>query len=201
MKRERKRRQREEATAAADEEERETEDAQMFKSIRSMMLADVVGSNRNRNSGGSSGVVRGGVGGLTSSSNTTSTEEEADIEDGLIDHHHEPLEMAAAAAASQLDELDVDDAALPSQLIVTGLPSELFTSGDDEIKRQFEAMFTRIEPTSRFAYFRLLKRCCVHFDEPIAAVLARLELDRVLFMGSPLKMYLNKVTTTIQLNN
>lgn len=111
------------------------------------------------------------------SSNTTSTEEDA--EDGL-DQHAEPP-----------DETDYDDE-LPSNLIVTGLPIELFSS--IELKREFEKMFTRLDAACRFAYFRLLKRCCVQFDEPVVAVLARLELDRVRFMDTNLKMYLSKVS-------
>lgn len=118
-----------------------------------------------------------------SNSNTTSTED--DTEDGL-DQHAEPP-----------DDTDYDDE-LPSNLIVTGLPMEVFSSV--ELKREFEKMFTRFsgggrdeKSGCRFAYFRILKRCCVQFDEPMLAVLARLELDRVRFMDTQLKMYLNKV--------
>lgn len=114
-------------------------------------------------------------GGL-SSSNTTSTEE--DTEDGLDQHAEAP------------DDADYDDE-LPSNLIVTGLPGELFSSV--ELKHEFEQMFARFDASCHFGYFRLLKRCCVQFDEPMVAVLARLELDRVLFMNTQLKMYLNKV--------
>lgn len=138
------------------ETEDEMEDAQMFKSIRSMMVE---------------------CGGLNSS-NTTSTEEE---NDDTIDPSPEYIN---------------DDDGLPSNLIVTGLPSELFSSA--ELKKEFEMMFTRVHSDCRFGYFKLFRRCCVQFDEPMAAVLARLELDRVLFMNTQLKMFLNKVSPRVQ---
>lgn len=110
-------------------------------------------------------------------SNTTSTEDEnggeteEDDEDGLVE---------------QGDEL-------PDNLIVTGLPNEFFGAGSGELKKEFEAMFTRIESACRFSYFRLFKRCCIQFNDPIAAILARFELDEIMFLNTQLKLYLNKV--------
>lgn len=153
----------------------------MFKSIRAMMLET--------SSGGSGG----------GASNTTSIEEDVlNNDDGLDQHAELPGEDTTGSGGG-----DYDDDELPSNIIVTGLPNELFSSV--ELKRQFESMFTsrfaldNHDHTSscRFAYFRLLKRCCVQFDEPVVAVLARLELDRVIFMGSQLKMYLNKVMSPL----
>lgn len=152
--------------------EKDSEDAQMFKSIRAMMIET--------SSGGSGG----------GASNMTSIEEDINNDDGLDQHGDDSMGNGLG---------DYDDDELPSNLIVTGLPNELFSSV--ELKRQFESMFTSRfaldnhdhSSTCRFAYFRLLKRCCVQFEEPVVAVLARLELDRVLFMGTQLKMYLNKV--------
>lgn len=150
------------------------EDARMFKSIRSMMLG----------SGSSSGGANG-----SSSSNTTSLEEDDEGNEDGLDRCQQPP-----------DETDYDNDDLPSNLIVTGLPLEIFTSSSSSssssgggLKQQFEDMFTRIDPRCRFSYFRLLKRCCIQFEEPLVAVLARLELDRIVFDGAELKMYLNKV--------
>ena len=113
-------------------------------------------------------------------SNQTSTEDE----NGDEDENEDGLDQEGGGDGDAGDEL-------PDNLIVTGLPNDLF--GNGELKQQFEAMFTRIESLCRFSYFRLFKRCCIQFNDPIAAILARFELDEIVFLNTQLKLYLNKV--------
>jgi hypothetical protein len=91
------------------------------------------------------------------------------------------------------DETDVnieneDD--LPKNLIVTSLPSELFSNLD--IKSKFERMFTEIDESCKFFYFRIFKRCMIQFENPISAILARFELDDKLFLNDSLRIFLTK---------
>lgn len=83
-----------------------------------------------------------------------------------------------------------NDDDLPKNLIVTSLPSELFANVD--IKSKFEHMFTEIDASCKFFYFRIFKRCLIQYENPISAILARFELDDKLFLNDSLRIFLTK---------
>ena len=92
----------------------------------------------------------------------------------------------------QMDQESMEeDKDLPRNLIVSCLPDQLFS--DLELKHQFESIFKQIDHRCKFSYFRVFRRCSIDFEEPIAALIARIELEGKPLLGhSNLKMFLNK---------
>ena len=84
-----------------------------------------------------------------------------------------------------------NDDILPRNLIVTSIPSQVFTEFD--VKLKFESIFLKIDEKCSFCYFRLFKRCCIQYENPISAVLARFELENLVFQNENLKIFLTKV--------
>ena len=89
------------------------------------------------------------------------------------------------------DENDDEDDILPRNLIVTSIPIEVFN--DFDMKLKFETTFTEIDAKCNFCYFRLFKRCCIQYQDSISAVLARFELDNLMFLNERLKIFLTRV--------
>ena len=88
-----------------------------------------------------------------------------------------------------LDAVDAADVELPHDLIVTGLPGQLFV--DAESKREFEALFRQVDDECTFGYLRLFKRCCVRYECAASALLARFELDAISTLKHSFKMSAN----------
>lgn len=78
---------------------------------------------------------------------------------------------------------------LPTNLIVTSVTSEVFSN--NEVRSQFENLFLEIDETCKFCHLRIFKRCTIQFSNPIAAILARIQLNNKTFCGESLKMFLS----------
>jgi hypothetical protein len=89
-----------------------------------------------------------------------------------------------------LSNLDNQDDHLPRNLIVTSIPTEIFSNLD--IKSKFEHMFLNIDELCKFCYFRVFKRCCIQYENPISAILARFELDDQPFLDDKLRIFLTR---------
>jgi hypothetical protein len=89
-----------------------------------------------------------------------------------------------------LSNLDNQDDHLPRNLIVTSIPTEIFSNLD--IKSKFEHMFLNIDEKCKFCYFRAFKRCCIQYECPISAILARFELDDQPFLDDKLRIFLTR---------
>lgn len=93
-------------------------------------------------------------------------------------------------------ELSEDDEELPKNLIVTSIPSEVFSNL--EVKAEFERLFASVDSRCKFCYFRIFKRCLVQFDSEISAVLVRYELNGFRFLDERIRVFL---TRPIRLKN
>lgn len=91
---------------------------------------------------------------------------------------------------SESFKLICQDEQLPRNLLVTSMKNEVFTNM--EIKLQFEKLFNDFK--CKFCYLSSFKRCYIQFDNPIAAILARIQLHDELFLNESLKIFLNKVS-------
>lgn len=89
-----------------------------------------------------------------------------------------------------LSNLDNQDDHLPRNLIVSSIPTEIFSNLD--IKSKFEHMFLNIDEKCKFCYFRIFKRCCIQYENPISAILARFELDDQPFLNDKLRIFLTR---------
>ena len=121
--------------------------------------------------------------------NKFKTESDQDLENAFDDENNELVD-------EDNDENDESNDILPRNLIVTSIPLQVFT--DFELKLKFENFFTSIDARCNFCYFRLFKRCCIQYEDSISAVLARFELDNLVFLNERLKIFLTKVIKTMQ---
>uniref|UniRef100_A0A5S6QCI8 Calcipressin-2 n=1 Tax=Trichuris muris TaxID=70415 RepID=A0A5S6QCI8_TRIMR len=82
---------------------------------------------------------------------------------------------------------------LPSSLIVTNLPMELFSS--DQLKEEFEQLFKNTDETASFHYLSTFRRCRVQFRGADRATAARIHLDFTRFHGKVLRCFFSQVFT------
>jgi len=80
---------------------------------------------------------------------------------------------------------------LPTNIIVTSVANAVFTS--NEARTKFEQLFLGIDSECKFCHLRIFNRCTIQFSNPIAAILARIQLNEQMFMGESLKMFLSNV--------
>lgn len=87
--------------------------------------------------------------------------------------------------------LNENDDDLAKHLIVTNLPTELFS--DSNVRAQFETLVLSLDARSKLFYFKPLKRCQIECDDFISALIIKFELDDYFFFNANLKVFVTKV--------
>lgn len=82
----------------------------------------------------------------------------------------------------------MEDENLPRNILITQMREEIFRNKD--IKLQFEQLFQNL--TCKFCYLSTFKRCYIEFENPVAAILARVQLHDQMFLNEPLNIFINK---------
>ncbi|CAF0873037.1 unnamed protein product [Adineta ricciae] len=80
-----------------------------------------------------------------------------------------------------------DISSLPSSLIITPVPSELFT--EQHVKDEFEQLFRVYDPDITVLYLKFFQRVRITFTSPHNALQARLHLHEYRFHGTIIKTY------------
>lgn len=107
---------------------------------------------------------------------------------------HSVFEIENSKVSLNLDESPDQNSltdGLPRDLIVTMADPSVFTNNVS--REKFEKLFLDIDDKCRFCHIRVFKRSSIQFSNPIAAILARVQLENYEFMGVNLKMYLTMV--------
>ncbi len=124
-------------------------------------------------------------------------ENEINQDDDVNNDNNNTIKLNELKTALLLEEpesesfkLICQDEQLPRNLLVTSMKNEVFTNM--EIKLEFEKLFNDFK--CKFCYLPSFKRCYIQFDNPIAAILARIQLHDELFLNETLKIFLNKVS-------
>lgn len=76
---------------------------------------------------------------------------------------------------------------LPNSIIVTNVPSEVFSDGDQ--KANFSSLFTQIEPDAHFDFLRSFRRVRVIFHSAKSATAAKLLTQHLSFNGATMKAF------------
>lgn len=85
------------------------------------------------------------------------------------------------------EENQIDVSNLPSSLIITAIPQELFV--DQKLKDEFEELFRVYDPEIVVLYLKFFQRVRITFTTSFAALQARLHLHEYPFAGSSIKVY------------
>ncbi|CAF1540688.1 unnamed protein product [Adineta ricciae] len=91
------------------------------------------------------------------------------------------------ATNSPTDNDDVDVSSLPTSLIITPVPQELFTN--QQLKDEFEALFRVYDSQIIVLYLKFFQRVRITYTSPHNALQARLHLHEHLFHGKTFKTY------------
>ncbi|CAF1041762.1 unnamed protein product [Adineta steineri] len=89
----------------------------------------------------------------------------------------------------QIDDTndDIDISSLPSSLIITPVPQELFTN--QQMKDEFEQLFRVYDSQITILYLKFFQRVRITFTSSHNALQARLHLHEHLFYGTRIKTY------------
>lgn len=108
-------------------------------------------------------------------------DEDTEIE---LNHDKQPLNLLDNHVNTEVSQTD----GLPRHLIVTSINNEVFTN--NQARKNFETLFRDIDSECKFCHIRIFKRSSIEFSNPIAAILARVQLDGQVFMEETLKAFL-----------
>ncbi|UJR09358.1 hypothetical protein I4U23_013602 [Adineta vaga] len=82
---------------------------------------------------------------------------------------------------------DIDVSSLPTSLIITPVPQELFTN--QQLKDEFEELFRVYDPQIIVLYLKFFRRVRITFTSSSNALQARLHVHERLFHGTTFKTY------------